>query len=97
MGAFTQDSARTTKTKRVDTRQKIQRARIADGVVDGEVTRREAAGLRKNQRHIRRAERRAKSDGVVTPRERVRLEKKQDRASRRIRRAKTNELDRKRD
>jgi acetyl-CoA carboxylase carboxyltransferase component len=78
---------------RVDGRQKAQRVRIANGRAEGEVTKGEAVLLRKEQRHIRRAERRAKSDGSLTPREKMRLERKQDRASRHIRRAKSNPLD----
>lgn len=82
-----------TKTKRADVRQHAQRARIVDGRRDGEVTRGEAAVLNGEQRHIRRAERRAKSDGEVTRDEKRRLERKQNRASRHIRRAKHNGLD----
>ncbi len=80
-------------TDRVDKRQVVQRARIADGRRDGEVTKREGTALRMEQRHIRRAERRAKSDGEVTRQEKRRLERKQDRASRHIRRAKNNKID----
>jgi hypothetical protein len=82
-----------TETKRADVRQYAQRARIAEGRMDGEVTRREAAGLNMEQRHIRRAERRAKSDGEVTRIEKRRLERKQNRANRHIRRAKHNGID----
>ncbi len=81
-------------TPRADVRQKSQRARIAEGRASGELTPGEAAPLNKQQRHIRRAERRAKADGEVTPAEKARLERKQDRASRNIRRAKHNKLDR---
>jgi len=63
-------------TKRADTRQKAQRVRIADGRQDGELTNREAAALNKQQRHIRRTERRVKADGVVTPQEKMKLERK---------------------
>lgn len=79
-----------TETPRADARQVAQRARIHQGRQSGEITNREAATLNKQQRHIRRAERRAESDGVVTRREKRRLEKKQDRANRTIRRAKHN-------
>ena len=82
-----------TETKRADVRQKAQRVRIADGRLDGEVTRREAAALNAEQRHIRRAERRAKADGEVTRIEKRKLERKQNRANRHIRRAKHNEID----
>ncbi|MEQ8423171.1 MAG: hypothetical protein RIA63_00575 [Cyclobacteriaceae bacterium] len=85
--SFGQDARRT------DTRQQVQRARIVDGRKDGEVTRREGARLNMEQRHIRRAERRAVSDGEVTPNEKRRLQRKQNRASRHIRRAKHNEVD----
>ena len=78
---------------RTDKRQVAQRARIAEGRQDGEVTRREAAALHAQQRHIRRSERRAEADGDVTVREQRRLDRKQNRASRNIRRAKHNRLD----
>ncbi|HCM74908.1 MAG TPA: hypothetical protein DIS90_00905 [Cytophagales bacterium] len=79
-----------TDTKRADVRQKAQRARMVDGRIDGEITNREAKLLRAEQRHIRRAERRAKADGEVTGLEKRKLERKQNRASRHIRRAKHN-------
>lgn len=85
---YTQD-----RTPRTDGRQVAQRARIHKGRADGEVTKREAAALNMEQRHIRRAERRAKSDGNVTRTERRKLERKQNRASRHIRRAKHNQID----
>lgn len=88
LAGFAQD-----RTPRTNGRQVAQRARIHEGRVDGEVTNREAAALNVEQRHIRRAERRAKADGTVTPNERHRLERKQNRASRHIRRAKHNEID----
>jgi len=74
----------------VDQRQQNQRARIRGGVASGEVTRREAARLRAEQRHIRRTERRAKADGKVTRRERAKINRKQNRASRDIRRQKND-------
>lgn len=88
--AIAQDS-----TPRADKRQKAQRVRIADGRQDGDITNREAALLNKQQRHIRRSERRAKADGDVTMREKARIERKQDRASRHVRRAKHNEIEKK--
>jgi len=81
------------RTPRVNGRQKAQRGRIAEGRQSGEVTKGEAALLNKQQRHIRRTERKAKADGTVTVEERKRLDRKQDRASRNIRRAKTNPID----
>jgi hypothetical protein len=84
-----------TQTPRTNARQKAQRARIAEGRADGEVTKGEAVALNKQQRHIRRSERRAKADGEVTPQEKAKLQRKQNRASRNIRRAKTNDIDKK--
>jgi hypothetical protein len=75
-------------TPRVDKRQDRQQARIREGIGSGEVTRAEARRLRAEQRHIRRAERRAKADGEVTVRERARLERRQNKVSRDIRRQK---------
>jgi hypothetical protein len=80
------------RTPRANARQAAQRARIAEGRADGEVTNREAVALKANQRHIRRTERRAKADGDVTVAERRKIERKQDRASRRIRKAKNNDV-----
>lgn len=81
-------------TPRADTRETAQHVRIAQGTASGELTRGERAALKRQQRHIRRTERRAKADGQVTPREKAIVERKQDRASRNIRRAKHNRLDR---
>ncbi|MBX2899833.1 MAG: hypothetical protein KF775_09280 [Cyclobacteriaceae bacterium] len=79
---------------RTDVRQKTQRARIAEGRADGDLTNGEAAALNRQQRHIRRTERRAKADGTVTASEQRRLDRKQNRASRNIRRAKHNGITR---
>jgi hypothetical protein len=80
-------------TQRADTRQKAQRVRIHEGRTSGEVTNGEAAALNRQQRHIRRTERRAKADGEVTRREKARIERKQNRANRNIRRAKHNAIE----
>ena len=82
-------------TPRADKRQKAQRVRIADGRQDGDITNREAAVLNKEQRHVRRSERRAKADGEVTIREKARIERKQNRASRHVSRAKHNDIEKK--
>lgn len=79
---------------RADRRQHRQGARIRQGVKSGEITRGEAKHLRKQQRRIRRVEKRAESDGTVTDQEQQRLENMQDRASKTIFRAKHNEKDR---
>lgn len=72
-------------TPQVDTRQYGQRARIRNGLATGELNRPEAHRLRREQRHIRRVERRAKADGHVSGRERMKLHRKQKMASRHIR------------
>jgi hypothetical protein len=81
-------------TPAVDHRQKNQRHRIQSGVASGELTRRETANARCDQRRIKRSERRAKADGVVTPAERARLDYKQDSASRQLHRDKHDGQDR---
>jgi hypothetical protein len=81
-------------TPLVDKRQESQQSRIRQGVGSGEVTRAEARRLRAEQRHIRRAERRAKADGEVTGRERAKLQRKQNKASRDIRRQKRDRQER---
>ena len=68
----------------VDAREQNQKARIRDGVKDGELTKKEAVGLRAEQRRVKKTEARAKADGTVTPAERAKLDRKQDRASRHI-------------
>lgn len=80
------------RTPKADARQQVQRERIQHGKQSGEVTRHEAALMHKEQKHIRRTERRAKADGDVTAAERRKLDRKQDRASRHIRRANNNEV-----
>jgi uncharacterized membrane protein YebE (DUF533 family) len=65
-------------------RQKNQRARITQGVKNGELTRHEAKKLIREQRHIKRMKMRAKADGTITAKERWRIQKAQDRASRHI-------------
>ncbi len=73
-----------TATPVVDAREKNQHDRIKDGVQSGELTKKEAAHARANQRHIKKVEAKAKADGVVTPAERAKLDAKQDKASKRI-------------
>lgn len=78
-------------TNRVDRRQANQRTRIRDARHEGDLSRREAKQLRKDQRKISRMERRFGGDEHFSPRERRRLEHTQDRASRRIARARDND------
>ena len=81
-------------TPKVDKRQKTQKARIVDGVKSGELTKKETKQLAKQQAHIRKMERKAKSDGVVTAKEKARLQKAQNKASRNIKRKKNNPISR---
>jgi len=73
-----------TATPVVTERQENQKARIAEGVKSGELTKRETAKLRAEQRAIRAEKRMAKADGVVTAEERAKLRHDQNRASRNI-------------
>jgi rRNA maturation endonuclease Nob1 len=77
-------NAQNDNTPKVDTREAIQKARIRDGVKDGELTKKEAKVMRAEQRHIKKVEKRAKADGEVTAAERAKLDRKQDRASKHI-------------
>ena len=72
-------------TPRVDAHEAHQHQRIAQGVASGQLTHREAARLRAEQRAIHRAEWRAKADGVVTRTERRQLQHELDHSSRSIR------------
>jgi hypothetical protein len=75
----------------VDGRQANQRERIRDGIEAGDLTRKEARRLRRQQRRIARMEDRLGADGYFTPRERRRMDRVLDRASRRIARARHND------
>jgi hypothetical protein len=78
----------------VDAREQNQKERIKDGVKSGELTKPEAKKLAKQQRHIKKAEAKAKSDGTVTAAERAKLDRKQDKASRKIAKQKHDKQDR---
>ena len=77
-----------TATPGITERQENQKARIEQGVKSGQLTHREAARLRAEQRGIRAEKRLAKADGVVTPAERAKIRRDQRRASRDIYRQK---------
>ena len=77
-----------TPTPGINDRQENQKARIEQGVRSGQLTHREAARLRAEQRRIRAEKRLAKADGVVTPAERAQIRRDQRRASRHIYRQK---------
>lgn len=68
----------------VNQRQHNQHARIQQGVNSGELTGREARGLRAEQRHIRREEARYRADGTLTRAERADLHHDLNRSSRHI-------------
>jgi hypothetical protein len=78
----------------VDQRQSNQRQRIQQGIANGELTRRETADARQNQRKVRRTERRAKADGTVTANEHAQIHHKQNKASRQLRKNKQDGQDR---
>lgn len=81
-------------TPKVDKRQQNQKVRIKEGVKNGELTTKETKQLAKQQAHIRKMERKAKSDGVVTLKEKARIQKAQNKASRNIKRKKNNQISR---
>lgn len=68
----------------VKERQENQAARIQQGVASGELTQREAATLRTEQRAIRAEKRAFKADGKLTRAERAHLKREQNQASRHI-------------
>ncbi len=70
--------------RRDQKREAIQQGRIAGGVKSGELTAKEAVHLRKGQKRVDRAQRRAKADGEVTNAEQLKLENMQDRQNTKI-------------
>ena len=79
----------------VDGREHRQRERIREGVRSGELTRHEAARLRREQTRVRREERRYRASGdSLSRRERRDLQRDLDRSSRHIRRQKHDGQDR---
>lgn len=68
----------------VNARQHHQQQRIGQGLRSGDLTRDEARKLEREQRHIRREERRYLSDGQLTPGERADLQRDLNSASRHI-------------
>src|SRR5437868_5517819 len=79
-----------TRTPTVNRRQNRQRRRIRQGVKSGQLTRGEAARLRREQRRIAAQKRSARRNGNVSAAERARLRRSENRANRRIYRAKHN-------
>lgn len=90
IGALAQATAPTgsASTPGIDQRQANQEKRIDSGLASGQLTKREARRLERQQNAINKAEDKAKADGVVTAKERGRLHHAQDHASRNIARQK---------
>jgi hypothetical protein len=74
----------------VTERQENQAARINQGVANGELTKKEAARLRAEQKGIRAEKRAFKADGKLTAAERAQLRRDQNTASRHIYKKKHN-------
>jgi hypothetical protein len=94
LSVMAQTSETRTETPGVDRRERHQRARIREGVREGELTRQEAAQSRRDQRRVHRTEKRAKADGEVTKKERAEIHRKQNRSSRQLRRNKHDDQQR---
>jgi tellurite resistance protein len=77
-----------TDTPRIDQRQANQEQRIDSGLSSGELTKREARRMNRQQTVVNRAEDTAKADGTVTAQEKKRLTKAQNKTSRHIYRQK---------
>jgi hypothetical protein len=79
----------------VNQRQRTQQGRIYNGVNSGELTRREAYRLEKQQYRVNRTEQRFRNSGDrLSLRERLILDQRQDRANRNIYRQKHDRQDR---
>jgi opacity protein-like surface antigen len=93
LSAFAASAA--TDTPRIDQRQAHQEQRIDKGIASGELTKREAHRMNRQQNAVNRAEDKAKADGVVSAQERKRLTKAQNATSKRIYRQKHDAQERK--
>ena len=78
----------------INERQQHQRARIADGIQSGEITRQEGKRLAKQQRQIAIKEKRFRADGSLSRKERVKLQRSLSKSSASIYRSKHNKADR---
>ncbi len=78
----------------VNKRQHKQQKRISQGVKSGELTKREAFRLEKEQARIAKKERRFKSDGEFTKKEKAILKHDQNKASKHIYKQKHDRQDR---
>jgi polyhydroxyalkanoate synthesis regulator phasin len=77
-----------------DLREKSQKVRIRQGVKSGELTRKEAKKLRKEEVKIRAIERKAKSNGDITRKEARKLDRALDKANKDIRKQKSDKQNR---
>ncbi len=84
VAVFAQAASSPAATPGIDKRQAKQEQRIDQGVASGQLTKREAHRLEREQGAVNRAENKAKADGVVTAAERKRLHHMQDAASKDI-------------
>ncbi len=73
-------------------KQVVQQKKIVQGVKTGELTKKEAAQLRHQQKNIAHTRKVAKSDGVVTPKEKAIIHQKQKRADKNIAKKKHNTI-----
>jgi Ni/Co efflux regulator RcnB len=71
-------------------REANQKARDKQGVASGEITRKEGAGLAKDQRRINRQINRADANGTMTPQKKARINREQTSESRNIYKDKHN-------
>jgi len=76
VAASAQDAG-STQTPRIDQRQDNQAQRIDNGVASGQLNKREARRLERQQRGIHRAESAAKADGSLSKQERHKLRQAQ--------------------
>ena len=82
--------AQVASTPRIDERQAEQQRRIEEGIRSGQINRKEAAHLRRQQARIQRMENQAMADGRMSRAERVRIEHAQNKESLRIAKQKHN-------
>lgn len=80
----------------IDNTQRKQKSRIHQGIKSGELTKGEALSLKKQQIHIQREKKLAKTDGVVTSRERKHIRHDQKIANKNITVKKHNRFNRNR-
>ncbi len=79
-----------------DQRQENQEKRIEEGVASGELTKKEAHRLKKQQKHIGKVEEKMEADGELSKKEAHKLNKMQNHASKAIHAQKHDRQERKR-